>query len=1281
MAGLELAAAYSRKRDRRYASVLLVYWLSSTPVIAYDSVDMAQESPASYGATQHQQPHRIPVMSKSPFTARGILLSENNRTGYLTDSPYLSRRLSEDNKAAPRRHPATLPPVPRFNKPTPSLFGHSADESAPLAAMPSAPSFKSPPVVKAAKVAPVKAKPVKIIAKKKEVIHEAIPAPRIITEVLKKAPAPAPQPVAEAKKPLPDMKVMKQEVIRAPLPQEAAPKVALPKAPAMPMPVATTIESGLSLPNTVKQPEITAAPQLPRPKMTAMPDTTPQITKPATPIAFEVVKMDPVVSKGDKKYQPALAAQPKVNPASLAKMNATQDVKMPQHVLKMPANAIKTTSAEDTAKNILGMTGTIAPKDAPSIAPKMEPKSEPKLVAEAPKLVPKNQGLSVLIPQMNPAGMPQQSVPIPLMPKAAQAIALQQQQQEKEKKINQAKADAAKQIEDKLREAMEARGKLSAEPKHHTTAGLATELPSEMSDKPLSLDGALTTKPVTPKAVAKIQAAISALRKANAEHAAGVVTKQEKQLDAAEAGKAKAEAEALALREKLKQEAAARTAADARAKTQNKTITKAAENPAHFLKMPAAKTEVALPKQPTLTKAATKAEAPEANILTMPTLSAIAKTTARPATEQKMSEAKPVENLSEGDKALLDSAQNPQLEAPALPTKMTMPFAEKNPAPKAEMKEEIPNAATGGLVLPPMEELPSIKPQSYLLNDDPLTTKPLLAENEVFLPKKLLSSKELQEKTAQKIVEEQNIASVTPAYTSAPVVTHKDGETMSISATVQNLATELSEKMEKANADIASAASSAAEEALLMSAAKPLEHLSLAEDEAPTQSNAPVVIASPAPEKLMVEKVAITVEPKDSVMIPQASPEAEIKPQDLKKPNTLSFDDARVADAIPASPNGLLISMEAEPEKPAEVQVADASADGMIVPMKETKITHQIGGLPASLLPTPVPLPKAPEKTAAILPTDSSKRREVTAASSPIVSEKDNIKTISSPPFMVKHIPSAPLNRQDVMPEPMAVPLPRELEQDVAYETGLSTETKNVLAKLPTHLGAPLPLPNPEAPLKAAKGESETHEAQGVSIEMREPDFSAQTVMEEAYAAVMKGDTATAMDRYQMVLEAQPNNNEAKFGLATVYHRMGETAMARGLYSEIVSQESGNLEALNNLLVLISQESPQEALGELQQLELKNPQFSPIPAQMAAIYAKMGKMDYAIQCIQRAADLEPENLAYRYNAAVLLDRAGKREEAIKLYVELKRSYERGLDIPADMPAIQERLTFLLSNRG
>ncbi len=138
--------------------------------------------------------------------------------------------------------------------------------------------------------------------------------------------------------------------------------------------------------------------------------------------------------------------------------------------------------------------------------------------------------------------------------------------------------------------------------------------------------------------------------------------------------------------------------------------------------------------------------------------------------------------------------------------------------------------------------------------------------------------------------------------------------------------------------------------------------------------------------------------------------------------------------------------------------------------------------------------------------------------------------------------------------------------------------------------------------------------------------------------------------------------------------------MARPLYGKLLALDPNNRDALNNFLVLLADEAPQEALAQLEKLETKNPGFSPIPAQMAVIYQKLGDSDKASEKMFRAISLAPENLTYRYNLAIMLDRQHKYDEAAKLYRQIIEANQRGDTTPGDITKIEERLTFIASNR-
>lgn len=206
-------------------------------------------------------------------------------------------------------------------------------------------------------------------------------------------------------------------------------------------------------------------------------------------------------------------------------------------------------------------------------------------------------------------------------------------------------------------------------------------------------------------------------------------------------------------------------------------------------------------------------------------------------------------------------------------------------------------------------------------------------------------------------------------------------------------------------------------------------------------------------------------------------------------------------------------------------------------------------------------------------------------------------------------------------------------------------------------------------------------EAMGIKIEVKTPPAYVNHQLELAYEALINGQTEDAIIIYRGVLENDPDNKNALFGLATTYHRAGQIDLARPLYGKLLALDPNNRDALNNFLVLLADESPEDALAQLQKLENKNPDFSPIPAQMAVIYQKLGNSDKASEKMFRAVSLAPENLTYRYNLAIMLDKQHNYEEAAKLYRQIVEAHQRGDTTPGDISKIQERLTFISSNRS
>lgn len=201
----------------------------------------------------------------------------------------------------------------------------------------------------------------------------------------------------------------------------------------------------------------------------------------------------------------------------------------------------------------------------------------------------------------------------------------------------------------------------------------------------------------------------------------------------------------------------------------------------------------------------------------------------------------------------------------------------------------------------------------------------------------------------------------------------------------------------------------------------------------------------------------------------------------------------------------------------------------------------------------------------------------------------------------------------------------------------------------------------------------------GLSMQTRQPEEDAAMLVEQAYRAMEAGQLEVAASYYKKALYQEPENKEALFGLASVYQRTGQLPQARATYSKLLSIDRDNWPAMNNFLILAAEESPDHAIEEFKRLARINPEFAPIPAQIGMIYYRQKKYDEAAKHLQKAVTLDPSNLSYRFNLAVVYDRLGRSKLASRLYQQLLAEGEKGRELPESVDKIQERLAYLRSN--
>lgn len=371
--------------------------------------------------------------------------------------------------------------------------------------------------------------------------------------------------------------------------------------------------------------------------------------------------------------------------------------------------------------------------------------------------------------------------------------------------------------------------------------------------------------------------------------------------------------------------------------------------------------------------------------------------------------------------------------------------------------------------------------------------------------------------------------------------------------------------------------------------------------------------------------------------------------------------------SAPVAPSPVIsnnYSAPANPKIAPRTVVANVASDeevpAPVIVRKDTVIT-------AAPYAPPIALPQNSSGTQAVVspPPGSVHYLDTTAAvSAPmmVASVPANVPTVMPPTANLPPIPSTLASEQKrLSPQSKAIAdtlPPEKIKKEKKREINVEHEQKN-------------PLDSQDV---------REHKGVGISISIHKPKPNISHMLEEAYDALIAGNQEDAIALYKEVLAEQPQNKLALFGLATTYHRAGQLQLARPLYGKLLAIDPHNEEGLNNFLVLLADESPAEALEEMKKLQHTHPDFSPLPAQMAVIYQKMGDYRKAIDNMGHAIELSPENAKYRYDMAVILDKSGDWNNAAIYYQQLITANERGEKIPASAEEIQERLTFIRSNK-
>lgn len=189
-------------------------------------------------------------------------------------------------------------------------------------------------------------------------------------------------------------------------------------------------------------------------------------------------------------------------------------------------------------------------------------------------------------------------------------------------------------------------------------------------------------------------------------------------------------------------------------------------------------------------------------------------------------------------------------------------------------------------------------------------------------------------------------------------------------------------------------------------------------------------------------------------------------------------------------------------------------------------------------------------------------------------------------------------------------------------------------------------------------GRSESKGIKIVVVDSKLENLDLREKEKLAYNAVLISQYEVAVELYKQIIAREPNNNYSKFALAVVYQRMGQLSQAKKLYRNLLQNNPSNREEIvGNLLAIIIEESPRDALYLLSRLTTQSPKSSYILAQASIVYDRLKDYENASLLLERAISLDPNNVAYKYNLAIIYDKLERTNRALELYSEVVRQYD------------------------
>jgi len=165
--------------------------------------------------------------------------------------------------------------------------------------------------------------------------------------------------------------------------------------------------------------------------------------------------------------------------------------------------------------------------------------------------------------------------------------------------------------------------------------------------------------------------------------------------------------------------------------------------------------------------------------------------------------------------------------------------------------------------------------------------------------------------------------------------------------------------------------------------------------------------------------------------------------------------------------------------------------------------------------------------------------------------------------------------------------------------------------------------------------------------------------LSEAYLAYQRGDDVTALQKYNQVLEVDPENRNALLARAAIAVQNRSIAAAIADYQQILLDNPKDSLAMSSL-ISVANISPEDSESQLKIMIRDEPESPYLNFVLANIYGAQNRWQEAQGLYFKALENNPDDPNYAYNLAVSLEHISKPKVAIAYYERAIINIDNGL---------------------